>query len=1190
NKASATATINSPIAINGNLTLSTGGQLDLISNITVGGNVLVNSSTILNAETSTIGVGGNWTQSGTFFQGSGTVNFNGSIDQNIGASTFANLTFNKPSGIAYATGDLNLNGNATLNSGTLNLGIFNLNRTALGGTLTLASGSTLYIGGSNNTPSNFDLESIAASSNVIYNGNAAQNVVKLGYGNLIFSNGNSLAKTISQPISVSGDFTINSGATVAGSSNTITLMGNWVSTGTFIPGTGTVIMSGVNKFISSNKSSFNNLTLIVGSIISSTAPSITSVNGNFTNKGFFTQASDSIYLYGDFLNTGTVNLNGVTNIMGIAVQNFQNDGTLSSGLSGVVNLNGTVSPNTFSSTNASFSTLNINNTGVVAPIVTWSVGVAMNIGPGATFNGNGLTHNIAGSFSNSGTVLNDGGTFNFVPNASRSINLGANFSCTGIVNFAGSNALTLSGTGNYTFGSVNVTNSNSAGIMATSDWNIAGTFFIKPGSIFHAGTARTINLQSNINVSGIFDGGSSTVVMQDTAAINGIGDINFNNLNIASKDSLLTDIKISGNFINNGDFYHNGYKVTFNGSGPSLISGTTTPIGFEDLAISKTADTTSLGCDITIGDTLIISSGSVLKGSTRTITISGNWIQDGTYTYNTSTTLFQGTVNQKITGLTGGSFYNLTIDNAGVEVSLGSNAKVQNLMTLTALSKFNSTGFEQIFVSNAKGTASLAALPAGAVFTGNIRMQRYLPPVSGRYWYQAASPVNNATVAMWQNGAPTNGFYVTGPFTGASAPVGVGVNSAGTSAFTWNSATALWSRFPVNSNTENIISKKGYRVLVRDGNPTYNSGNTAAKTFSVLGTPNTGNQTIALLYNATGGSPAGGWNFIGNPYPSNIDGDLSNSGWQTASANLASNATYTYNTSSGTYIVCNGGVGMCPIASSQGFWVKVNTGGGTLTATETVKTSTIQALRRVVPPTYTPIVLTSTQNLLSDITYLRFEDDATMGFDKQYDAYKLTMATPTAEAVPVLLSSFTNGIELSINARPVPTASDTIPLTVAVSDGNYQLDFSQKENLYGQYQMYLLDKFSKQTIDLKITPLYNFQVSKQDTSTTNKRFSVIFKNSNVITAVETDKNAFSSYLVFPNPVKDKIVKLRTPSNEKKVNIIITDLLGKEIYTGNEENNLNEVILKLNSYNITPGSYIITVKGQFSNFVQKLLFE
>ena len=100
----------------------TGGTATIIQdNFVLGSSVTFNNNTLAG-----LTVASNWTNSGTFNAGTGTVTFNGSAAQQItGATSFANLTLNNSSGLTL-NNDVSVANQLTLTSGRLTLGANNL--------------------------------------------------------------------------------------------------------------------------------------------------------------------------------------------------------------------------------------------------------------------------------------------------------------------------------------------------------------------------------------------------------------------------------------------------------------------------------------------------------------------------------------------------------------------------------------------------------------------------------------------------------------------------------------------------------------------------------------------------------------------------------------------------------------------------------------------------------------------------------------------------------------------------------------------------------------------------------------------------------------------------------------------------------------------------------------------------------
>ncbi|MGA9164447.1 MAG: G8 domain-containing protein [Thiobacillus sp.] len=211
----------------------------------VGGSLIINGT--YTAGSGTTSVAGNFSNSGTFTANTSTVTFNGTAAQSIGGSVatpFNNLTVaNTGAGNTTLLINTSVAGNLSVNSGTLYLSTFTANRTAAGGTITVANGATLDIGGTNAFPASYTTHAIGATSTVAYSG-ASQSVAAEGapgYGNLTLSG--SGTKTAAGSFITRGSLTI-SGVTLASGAFTQTVNGNVNNTGTQTATTGSITLSG----------------------------------------------------------------------------------------------------------------------------------------------------------------------------------------------------------------------------------------------------------------------------------------------------------------------------------------------------------------------------------------------------------------------------------------------------------------------------------------------------------------------------------------------------------------------------------------------------------------------------------------------------------------------------------------------------------------------------------------------------------------------------------------------------------------------------------------------------------------------------------------------------------------------------------------------------------------------------------
>jgi len=571
------AKIDFKATVNGNLTTSVGGEIAVYDTLTVAGNITIGASTNLIEMGTQINVGGSFITNGLFTIDEGSVNFNGTNNQNVNANTFNTITVNKTSGTLGLIGDLVINSDLNVNAGTLDLSTYQANRSNPGGIFILASGANLKVGGANNFPVNFITNTIDAASTIEYNGTIAQTVPELTYGNLTFSNGAALAKSLAGNIQVNGDFLINSGATFNPDSSSITLYGNYSNNGTFSPSVNsTLILNGTSKTFAGTSTLYN-LYVVTGSY-TVTSGSVSMAGDLLVDAtGSLNFGNNSASLDGDLTNMGSLVSNGSATFTVTRLQTLQLINAITSSSTGVVNFNGTVSPVLFSTAPPAFANVIINNTGGITASVPWSVYFNFTVGAGATFNGGALTHTFYGNFTNNGTVTS-AGDLTFRPgapySASGTVRLdGVSFASTGNVNFAGTAPLTVL-LNNPSLYNVNITNTNGVGVTLPT-CTIDQDLYVAVGSTLNGG-ANTISVVGNLTNNGAINGGTSTFNFSgNPVSHNGAGISDFHHLTVStgSDITLNKSINISGDLVVEGNFNELGRIITFNGTNASDISG-----------------------------------------------------------------------------------------------------------------------------------------------------------------------------------------------------------------------------------------------------------------------------------------------------------------------------------------------------------------------------------------------------------------------------------------------------------------------------------------------------------------------------------------------------------------------------------------------------------------------------------------
>lgn len=612
-KATGLADINDTVNIAGDLVISS-GQLDNFSTTSVAGDVTIDAgATVINHDN--LHVQGNWNNNGTYTGTGSSIFFDGTGTQNISASTFNNFYINKPSGTAYLTGNVVITSDVYLISGILDLQTYNFNRNILGGQTTHEDAATLMIG-ANNPPRNFSNHVIGGTT--IFYGSTAQfiNFSGITFKHLIFR-GTGL-KSLQQNMIVTGDLTIENGASFSAGSSNFILRGNWINNGTFIPGTSTAQFQGAAKSIGGN-TTFNIVTVTGSYAILNNV----TFNGllEITNTGSLSGGNTiSTTLHGDLINSGILYTLGTTTFSG----NVQQTLSLINAITTVaitVNFNGSVSPVLNSTSVPQYGFLNINNTGGINPSVGWTIAYSLNVGSGASFNGGPSTHNILGSLTNNGTITSSG-TLNFIPSSPVTVNLGNNFSSTGTVIFGGTGAMTMAGS-STSLNDVVISNSNATGIAPSSDWIITDDLSVSSNAIFNAGS-HLYTVSGDISNLGILNRGGSSFILNGAGIQTISSPSPFNNVTVSNSIApvvISSDVAVYGvlNFIS-GNIKTGDRKLFIPSTGS--ITGAGQATGWIDGNLEKNiALGTNIARAFEVGDSLNYTPVAV---SFSLVTASGN--------------------------------------------------------------------------------------------------------------------------------------------------------------------------------------------------------------------------------------------------------------------------------------------------------------------------------------------------------------------------------------------------------------------------------------------------------------------------------------------------------------------------------------------------------------------------------------
>jgi hypothetical protein len=630
-------------------------------------------------------------------------------------------------------------------------------------------------------------------------------------------------------------------------------------------------------------------------------------------------------------------------------------------------------------------------------------------------------------------------------------------------------------------------------------------------------------------------------------------------------------------------------RVIFSATSPQMIKN----IQYANLIISNSVKT--LQGNVTVWKGLSLLNNGVLSiagfGLTVRcpITYAGTGSIAGSSLSNLTFLTSSNTLRMSQANDSDRSLNNLTVS-ASLTLDNNNSLNLYGTLTVNTSAVFNApvSGGELILKSSASQQARIGSLSNGTVNgNNNIRIERYIQSAGTRLYWEIASPITTP-VSSWQNGGSvTNGIYVTGTFSGSS--VIPGVSSSTASMFILDANAALWSKYPVSSNSELLNAGVGYRTFIRD----CGSGctTTSNKTISAKGNINQGNFTFNLGWNATGFPgfsttlPVGGWNLLGNPYPSSINANLS-SGWNRTNIDAT---VYVYDHDTKQYLASTNGVGQfSTIAQGQAFWVRISSGftTGVLRVRESAKQidNGYELLRTTNINDNLLSITLSNENTKSN-ALVKLSEFATESFDSEMDALNINNEGNGSKAFVTSLLNKSDNTQMIINALPIPTSVDTIPLYVNSTAGNSVITIDSVQNLSAVTDVYLYDAFTGEKQDLRKNNTYTFSVDKTNTATFGgARFSLIMDNTAIQIPTSTTSTMESNAVqVYPNPVENKTFTLTTTSSN--ADVVILNASGQEVYTTSLTGMNNQVNLPSQ---LAVGVYVLKVKQAEKTTTTKLL--
>jgi PKD repeat protein len=364
---------------------------------------------------------------------------------------------------------------------------------------------------------------------------------------------------------------------------------------------------------------------------------------------------------------------------------------------------------------------------------------------------------------------------------------------------------------------------------------------------------------------------------------------------------------------------------------------------------------------------------------------------------------------------------------------------------------------DAVFEADSTGIASFINRGSYSVL-GSLDFQQYL---TSDQWHQVSAPVDTAT----------NDCYM------------------GTYFYSWSEPDSAY----VNHN------ELGYPMEIAKGYFVWAS--TQAKTIHFIGNTNSGDPTLSLDFTPSAySSPnAAGHNLVGNPFPSYL---VYNNNW---TLNNVDATIYIWDNNTGQYAYMNPNLSIYDsiIPPTQGFYMNANAANAYVVIPEANQTHQKNVSFYKNRQNGDFLTLKIEGNNYSDRVFIAVREDATDGFDSQYDAYDMR---GRVEAPQMFIVD--NNIQYSIDVLPKIDKHSVFPIGIEVGDkGVYSISMPKTDFASQFEEIYLVDLLLNKKIDIAAGQSYVFEASPNDPA---NRFELRFASPMQIVEQTTDILIYAS--------------------------------------------------------------------------------
>ncbi|MFY0605092.1 MAG: hypothetical protein JXR10_00155 [Cyclobacteriaceae bacterium] len=695
----------------------------------------------------------------------------------------------------------------------------------------------------------------------------------------------------------------------------------------------------------------------------------------------------------------------------------------------------------------------------------------------------------------------------------------------------------------------------------------------------------------------ITDGNATAVPVSITAGTLTIGSgVTVNTIGVASSTSVGPVTIASGaELVVDGTLNAEAVHATAYNSGQmafKVTGGTITVSSTGTIAVSgpnrRGFDTNAGSLTVAAGGTVTIGSGSLQQA----MLIKGGFSVTNNGTINLTQAALEADRGEMI-ALPNSAVFN---NNAGATLNLTNNSTVasktiagkgttgsfMNAGTVTVSgSADNLDSYEGTFTNAAGATYTTNGdieLVAGAVVTNNGSIE-----IGGDLTGGGTMTVGSGG-SLVTMGAVTGGHTFTrnttsadGKYSAVGSPISSGMTSSlGSLVYKYDESIA----YVGGSERFTDISNSAEAMAPGDGYFTAFTGGS----ISFTGTPNTG-AINASIANA-------GYNLVSNPYPCAVnystfiaaqigvigssiyiwDDGGSDAGQRTNSDYITVNDMGTAGAGSGRASDWNGHIG-----SAQAFMVNTSSTDD-IVFTDAMKVSGMNAdanFFRTAEYQKIKLSLTSAASDFSYTTLIGLAENATLGIDKQFDAFKIGSNTE------LNLYSLIDGEKFAIQGLPFVVGNEelTIPLGVEFAEaGEYTLNVNELTNWRSDLIVKLQDNLLNTLVELTPENGYTFT---SDGIADQGRFTLRLSTASVLSA--SNSQIGSDLQILPNGIQ-----LMAAKNAGSVEINILDISGRVLFSN--------VVSDINTNQLVPFNfskneiYLVKVGTSEGVSINKIIFK